>query len=565
MKRVRNFLAASFVHKLLVLLPAITFLFWLLPGVFYIAFLAKETNTAFGGVGAAPDVSRHFFLTQVLGYLIIGLAALAGQVGLIIVVAQHISRPLRRLARHVAAMQPCLGSIPQLLEENEVNSDEAAQLSRSINRFVRTVAGYETRLKEQAHLAAIGETAGMVAHDVRKPLTAMKALLRVLPQRKDEPGFLVGAQRQVGASISQAEGLLADILEFSNNLELQREPLDPQSIITSAIGDSIRRRPDSSVRFTYDLRHEHGILGDRARLLRVIGNITDNAIQAMDGKGVMHFSTRTIFAEDVPWMEVTVGNDGPVIPSVCLSRLFDPFFTKGKRNGTGLGLAICRRLVEAHGGTIDVTSVPGSTAFSLILPGVALEQMAPASELIADSIEITRYQPADAGDRALSGDSFGLAAKETTESSIVGVVENERRSVPAGNRPSPEKTPVILVLNDDDGVRMAIVWEVRRIISSAMIVEAGSVADAVEKLNGGGVDLILADIDLGDGAPDGYSFLKHVRENVNGIPFYFCSGADHRTETPKAIASGANGFLRLPLLDERLSFLKQIVGSRSGR
>jgi signal transduction histidine kinase len=84
----------------------------------------------------------------------------------------------------------------------------------------------------------------------------------------------------------------------------------------------------------------------------VISNIVGNAYQALKMNGKIWIRTREVFADEKPFVEITIGNNGPQIATSDLPKLFDSFFTRGKDGGTGLGLAIAQKVVNAHGGKI---------------------------------------------------------------------------------------------------------------------------------------------------------------------------------------------------------------------
>ena len=134
----------------------------------------------------------------------------------------------------------------------------------------------------------------------------------------------------------------------------------------------------------YHLQTDPGcpqILGNLRALEQVFNNLINNAVQAMGENGgrlalKVHAFTpskakaRPMQADpskEKPYVEITVADTGPGIPKEMQDRIFQPFFTTN-RNGTGLGLAITRRIINAHKGTIHVTSVPGGTVFHVELP-----------------------------------------------------------------------------------------------------------------------------------------------------------------------------------------------------
>jgi two-component system nitrogen regulation sensor histidine kinase GlnL len=129
---------------------------------------------------------------------------------------------------------------------------------------------------------------------------------------------------------------------------------------------------DVSVRRDYDTSLPD-ITGDREQLLQAILNISRNAAQAMQGKGEIVFRTRA--ARQVTLakkhyqlaLELQVIDNGPGIPENIRDKIFYPLVS-GRENGSGLGLTIAQSFIQQHGGTIEVTSRPGRTCFSLMLP-----------------------------------------------------------------------------------------------------------------------------------------------------------------------------------------------------
>jgi signal transduction histidine kinase len=105
---------------------------------------------------------------------------------------------------------------------------------------------------------------------------------------------------------------------------------------------------------------------DRQQMLQVCWNMVNNAIEAMDGQGTLTIATRLVPEQNA--VAIDLSDTGPGIRPQDLKRIFDPFYST-KPNGTGLGLSICHRIVEEHGGTIEVRTEPGKgSSFSVILP-----------------------------------------------------------------------------------------------------------------------------------------------------------------------------------------------------
>ncbi len=364
MRRLANYFNASFRNKLVIVIPTVTCLFWFIPSMLYFAFLGRETFDFLAQFGVSHTVVNDFMFKQIFGFVIVGGGAMLGLVALIIIMTRHISTPLYDLTLHIDQMDPHAGRLPDLLTEEDGNNDESARLRRSINRFIRTAHDYEAELQKQAHFAAVGQTAAMIAHDVRKPLAIVKGLMQNLPLHMDEPDFIKTVAGRVDAAFAQTESLLRDVLEFSSQVSMQCTSEDPQSLLMAALGDVFQANPNADIAVRNDLNHGHMIRTDRERLLRVISNIVQNGIEAMEFSGSIWLKTREIDC----FCEITIGNDGPKIPDEVFPKLFDAFFTSGKKGGTGLGLAICQRIIQLHGGDIRVESTDAGIEFVFTLP-----------------------------------------------------------------------------------------------------------------------------------------------------------------------------------------------------
>jgi signal transduction histidine kinase len=234
-------------------------------------------------------------------------------------------------------------------------------------RHLREVSGLEREVEQRRRLAALGDVAAAFAHEVRNPLNAVSmGLQRLRAEFTAEPAddytrfvdLVQGEVRRLNAIVEQFLSLarpmplapapiaMADLLrEVATLVDGQAHAAGVQVLLALAPG-----LPE--------------ILADRDRLEQVVLNLALNALQAMPAGG-----TVTLGAEaERDGMVVTVDDTGPGIPEDVRPRIFDPYFTT-KPDGLGLGLAIARRIVEAHGGTIDAGVAPGGGArFRVLLP-----------------------------------------------------------------------------------------------------------------------------------------------------------------------------------------------------
>ncbi|HKA90557.1 MAG TPA: ATP-binding protein [Haliangiales bacterium] len=219
-------------------------------------------------------------------------------------------------------------------------------------------------LEESRRLAALGQFAAAIAHDIRTPLTSVQLNVQMLrrkaqlsPDDMEHFDIALAELRRLEADVSQ-------LLDFAKPVRLHAQPLDLREVIDEAA----RRMEPIYEEKRLQLRAEHGdvppVLGDGERLRQVLTNLLDNAAQA-SAAGEIVIRTRTA---DGGRVALEVADPGEGIPPDELARIFEPFYTT-RPDGTGLGLATCAKLVRAHGGEIHVRSAPGEGAtFTVLLP-----------------------------------------------------------------------------------------------------------------------------------------------------------------------------------------------------
>jgi two-component system sensor kinase FixL len=218
-------------------------------------------------------------------------------------------------------------------------------------------------LLEAGRLAAVGSVAAQVAHDLRNPLTAINTNLFYLSEAfRDKVDEKVKESiKTMQAAVSHANKIVEDLLEYSRPTELKVKGLPLRPIVNDTIGSM---EIPSDVKLNVRIPASAKVDGDASKLMRVFRNVILNAVESMPKGGELEI------ASDVRGDKVvtTIRDTGEGIREADMAKLFTPFFTT-KARGLGLGLSICKRLVEAHGGTIEVKSRPGQgTTVSIVLP-----------------------------------------------------------------------------------------------------------------------------------------------------------------------------------------------------
>lgn len=236
----------------------------------------------------------------------------------------------------------------------------------------------EERERLRDRLAALGEMAAAIAHEVKNPLAGIEVmagiLKRQLPDSQD-------AQTILGDIIKEAKmanAIVLEVLEFVRPIRLQVERIALHDVISDAIGLAESHVARGEVRVDVHLPSDLApIQGDPHQLRQLFTNLMTNAFEALAGRGSVAISAVQLAEEVVadgdghttgPFVQVDVVDDGPGVPPEIMDRIFSPFFTT-KPQGSGLGLAIVRKIVDAHDGRIDVNApAAGGTHFRVTLP-----------------------------------------------------------------------------------------------------------------------------------------------------------------------------------------------------
>jgi len=208
----------------------------------------------------------------------------------------------------------------------------------------------EERLLKAQRFAAIGETAAMVGHDLRNPLQAISAAAYVLEKKLSSEADLQTREmlEAVKNSVAYSDKIVEDLLEYSEEIRLERSETTLKSLAGDALLNVRIPRNISVSNLTSD---EPKIRVDAAKIRRVFSNLIENAVDSMPNGGKLTIiSNKSNSQVELKFMDTGVG-----IPEHVLRELWTPLITT-KPKGIGLGLAICKRIAEAHGGSISVTT-----------------------------------------------------------------------------------------------------------------------------------------------------------------------------------------------------------------
>ena len=227
-------------------------------------------------------------------------------------------------------------------------------------------------ISQQEKLASLGVLAAGVAHEIRNPLTAIKA--RLYTQLKSLPpeSIAAGHSEVISREINRLEQIVRGFLDFARPAEPIPEPLEAQAFLTEIRDLLLPAWERDGIRIDVDPQQPIRFNGDRAQLKQVLINLVRNAVEAAGPQTTVHLRARTsqtrLRGVLVPVVILEVIDQGPGILAEARERLFDPFFTT-KEDGTGLGLSIAVRIIEKHGGALEYQTNPGlGTVFGVVLP-----------------------------------------------------------------------------------------------------------------------------------------------------------------------------------------------------
>lgn len=271
----------------------------------------------------------------------------------------------------------------------------AAASTALLRRQAQRVRRAERRAQAAERMAEIGSMTGGLAHEIKNPLSTIGLNAQLLaesiqdsPLPAEEKTRLVNRIGTLRRETERLKGILADFLEFAGQIRLDPKPADINTLVSDLCDFYTPEAERTGTRLRLDLTP--GPLSarvDARRIKQCVLNLMLNAVQAMSppssaaspndqtarapgapirGELILRTVKRTV--DRAEFVEIHVIDTGPGIAPDVASRIFNPYFST-KAGGSGLGLPTARRLIEAHGGRIDLFSEPGKGSdFVIVLP-----------------------------------------------------------------------------------------------------------------------------------------------------------------------------------------------------
>ena len=253
----------------------------------------------------------------------------------------------------------------------QVTINQLRSTQEELSERMEAQRSAENRLIQAAKLAAVGEMAAGIAHELNNPLTSVTGFAELALEATAPESETRADLALVLREARRARDVVRRLLDFARQSESTRARASLNEVIEDVVALSRHLIHTSGVDLKLELdKSLPWVSVDENQMKQVLLNLVHNALQAMPDGGEMIITTESISREDRDWVAVSVRDTGVGIPQLEQSRIFEPFFTtKGDKGGTGLGLSVTYGIVTDHGGQIDVQSQPGEgSKFTVRLP-----------------------------------------------------------------------------------------------------------------------------------------------------------------------------------------------------
>ncbi len=281
-----------------------------------------------------------------------------------------INRPISQLKEKMKRVQE--GDLD--IQFSPSKNDEIGSLARNFNSMVTDLKKANEKIEElfskqmekAEHLASIGELAAGLTHEIKNPIAGMKGALEIINQKTDSSDPKKEIFTEILIQIDKINNVVHDLLRYARPKEMNRRVVDPIMPINTAIKFAKTQISDKEIDIQFNaLTNGTQALIDADKIQEVMLNLMINSISAINKKGLITINLSEKGDRD---LEIVLSDNGMGIKKDHLPQIFHPFFTT-KTRGTGLGLSICKKIIEAHNGTIEVESKEEEgTTFTIELP-----------------------------------------------------------------------------------------------------------------------------------------------------------------------------------------------------
>ncbi len=394
------------------------------------------------------------------------------------------------------------------------------------NEVTYSLVKAQQKEKELEVQKGIVRATQVLAHDVRKPFSMMQLILDSLDRLQSDSAELNFAKCEVEKSIKNVESMIYDIMDYSREVELSTEPSSLYRILDYVVRQTIQAYPENKISIDYQLSAKNMPLVDEERIARVFINIISNAIEAITTadkhkKGTITITSKDVLYDNRSTIEIVIGNDGPPFKDGIVDKLFESFFTHGKKKGTGLGMASAQKIVHLHKGTITARNRVDGNGVEFVIR-IMSSNMPETSRPISLPTHIDT--------------NYYLLQNSNIDHSI--------------RRIGQQKEIYRIILLEDEVLYRAgiknLINEKPYLSENIILYDATTVDEALELVKNAGVKHAIVDIDLNHDQ-NGYDFLTIVKEKYPDLVCLVHSNRVTKEDKQKAFDLGATYFAPKPM------------------
>ncbi len=262
-------------------------------------------------------------------------------------------RKIIGIGREVLGQRKDGSTLPLHLAVSEIRLEDRVMFTA----LVHDLTGFK-RMQEEVlqarNLAAIGEMAASVAHEIKNPLAGISGAIHVLRDNLAADESICGVLDEILLQVERLDNSVRDLLLLSKPWNPEKQICDVRALVEDIVSSAGRQEAFGQVKFLFSGESKPEVALDPVMFEQVLWNLLHNAAQAMPEGGQIE----CLFGREEDSVIIMVADSGDGIPFSVQDRLFRPFFTT-KTQGTGLGLTICKNIIEAHNGSITISSQPG--------------------------------------------------------------------------------------------------------------------------------------------------------------------------------------------------------------
>lgn len=251
-------------------------------------------------------------------------------------------------------------------KSNEAHISDLDRQNRELARANTDLRDAQDELLNRERLSVLGKFSSLILHDIRNPLAALRSRLELLKVNHDTPGYFEQALQKIEGDISRMDTLAAEFLDYARgDIRLNVSISTVERLFERFRDVMVLKNSTVLPRLELICNVDKPIIIDEERMLRALINAGENACKAMNDNGIL-----TLRADvDGPDFLLTISDTGVGMPPEVLEHIFEPFYSSSGAGGTGLGMIIIKNIVEAHHGTVWVTSEVGKgTTVHIKLP-----------------------------------------------------------------------------------------------------------------------------------------------------------------------------------------------------